>query len=188
MEKISRRRWWLLLVLLSSGLAVLLGKNWFFASAACPRLQDLILYGSAVVVGLIGLIYVMVTERDATVNQIVSILAVLGGILLISGVAGSILSSQSNIQMVFCPNTCEKSIIAENLRGQDKLDGAEDVARTCIESSSIGILPQECSGACDIELSKVLFEKAGVTIDSSLTGAWTEDWKLPCEQAAAQLT
>ena len=188
MERISRRKWWLFLVVLSSGIAVLLCKKWFFASAACPRLQDLLLYGSAIVIGFIGLIYVMVTRSDSFVTQIVSILVVLGAILLVSTVAGSILSGQTNIQMVFCPNTCEQSISAANLRAQGKLDGAEDVARTCIANTSTGILPQECSGSCDLELSKVLFDKAGVLIDSSLTGAWNPDWKTPCDQAAAQLT
>ena len=187
MERISRRKGWLLFILLSSGIAVLLGKNWLFASAVCPRLQDLLLYGSAIVIGLIGLVYVLITRNDAIVNQIISILVVMGSILLFSGVAGAVLGKRADTQMVFCPRTCQKSADAEALLKQSKLDGAEEVARECMESKSTGILPQECEGACDVVLSRILFKKVDATV-KTLTGAWNEAWIPICDKATAQLT
>ncbi len=187
MERISQRKFWFFLIIISGLLALWVGKKWLFANAACLRLQDVLLYGSTAVIVLIGLLYVLITPNDSPVNMLVSIVVVFGAALLLSGVAGPILGKRQDVQMVFCPRICEKAADAEHLREQGELDGAEGVARDCIANTTGGLLPQECAGSCDVELSKILFAKAGVTIDSSLTGAWTEAWKPACEQAGAQL-
>jgi hypothetical protein len=100
---------------------------------------------------------------------------------------GGFLGDQPQVQAVYCnPDACQKASLAKALRGTGKLDGAEDVARTCIEDVSKDLLPQACSEECSEELSAVLYQKAGRNIDG-LPVLSTTDKKMVCESTDLQL-
>jgi hypothetical protein len=187
MERISSRKYWLLSIILIGGVSVWLGKVWLFADAACPRLQDLLLISSAIVGTFFALIYVLITRNDALYNKFVTVGVQLGGILIIASIAGAFLVSSPQVRAIYCPSICEKADLARALRETGKLDGAEDVSRTCKESIFQDIVQGECSSECSRELSLVLFEKAGtiITIIDSIYGS--EEKRSYCETAKDQL-
>jgi len=187
MERISQRKLWLFLILGSGLASVWISKNWLFLDASCPHLQDLLLYICAGIGTFIGLLYVIVTRNDSPVSQVVSVITLLVGVLVITSVVGGILGNQPQVQAVYCnPDACQKASLAKALRGTGKLDGAEDVARTCIEDVSKALLPQACSDECSEELSAVLYQKAGRNIDA-LPMLSITDKKVACESTDLQL-
>jgi hypothetical protein len=134
-------------------------------------LQDLLLYGTAAVGTFIGLLYGLLTRNDSPVNKLVTVAGLFGGILALASVSGAFLGSRPEMQTVYCnPNNSEKAALARALRETGKLDGAEEVARTCIQDISNNILPEEGEAECARELSLTLYEKAGKAIDALGTG------------------
>lgn len=187
MERINRRKIWLLFVLGASLASIFIGKEWLFTQAACPRLQDVLLYSFAVIGAFIGLIYVLVVRNDSLVTRVMSVSFVFGGILLIAGISGAILGNMPSMQVVYCnPGLCDRATLAKSMRETGKLDGAEQVARTCVQDVSNGLLPQACQQDCARELSLTLYTEAGNTIDS-LRGTLNGTWKPYCEEAQNQL-
>ncbi|EKD87612.1 MAG: OmpA family protein [uncultured bacterium] len=166
MERISRRKFWLLFCFLIGIATVYVGKRWLFLDAACPKLQDLLLYIGAVAGTIICLVYIISTRNDSVATQVISLILQLGLVLVIVSLGGMILGDMASVQAVYCnPGTCQKYEYARALRETGKLDGAEEIARTCIADISKDIIPEECASVCSKELSYTLFEKAGQIVD-----------------------
>ncbi len=124
------------------------------------------MYACAIVGILGGLLYVVITRNDSPVTKLISVMVVFGGILLVTSVAGGVLGNIPQVQVVFCnPNLCERANLSRSLRETGKLDGAEDVSRTCIADISQKIIPEACEAECSRELTLALYEKAGQTLD-----------------------
>ena len=187
MDKINHRKYWLLFIVAAGVASVFIGKEWLFTQAACSRLQDVLLYSCAVIGVLIGLIYVLIVRNDSLVVRVMSFGLVFGGILLVAGLAGSILGNMPSVQVVYCnPGLCDRSILAKSMRETGKLEGAEQVARTCVQDVSNGLIPQVCQQDCARELSLTLYTEAGDTLDS-LQGTLNGTWKPYCDSAQSQL-
>ena len=187
MERMRRREWWILLILVAGTITALIGKNALFSEAACPRLVELILYIIAGISTAIALLYALSTRNDSPVAKIASIGILIAGILVITSVAGGILSNNPEAQQVYCPpDICEQAELATNLRENGKLDGAEDVARNCFESFPEVAEDAVCLKSCGNELALTLFEKAGQILDS-LPDDWNAEKEAICQRARAQL-
>lgn len=187
MDRIRSRRGWLLALLLTAIGAVWLGQAYLFVGAACPRLQNSILYAAAGMGIIVALLYALITRNNAPVWQLTSVVGLFGGILLAASAAGAIVGRMPEAQLVYCaPDVCDKAQLARNLRMTGKLDGAEDVARTCLGSMSAGGSESGCEGECGKELALALFDKAGQTLDS-LPEQWSSDKQAQCDTAAVQL-
>lgn len=181
MDRFLSRRSWLIFILLSGIASVWAGKNWLFIEAACPLLQDLLIYVCAGVGTFVCLLYALLTRNDSPINKIVSVGGLFAIILVVASVGGAILGSRPQMQAVYCnPNTSEKAALAGALRKTGKLDGAEDVARTCLEDISNTLLPEDGEEECSRELSLVLYEKAGQGIDV-LPAEWSTNKETACK-------
>lgn len=190
MERIRRRSTWFILIFIAGLSAVLIGKFWLFKDAACPKFQDLILYGSAGLLVLMMLLNALITRNDAPVRQLLSLLLIVGGALLFAAIAGSYLSDKPQVQVVFCaPEGCDQAVMARGMRGESKLDGALEVAKHCVETASGFTSPEEsssCKQACGEELAMALFEKSGQLL-KSLPKEWDNSKALDCQIIQSQL-
>lgn len=151
MERLRSRRGWLILILIAAVTAILIGRQWLFAQAACPRLQFALLYAAAVLMWIAMTLYAIVTRNNAPIVQIATLGVVIVASLLVPSVAGSFLGGLPQVREVFCPSCDEILATVQELRDAGQIDGAEHLARQCLGENP----------AADSELARVLYEKAG---------------------------
>jgi len=159
MERLRSRRGWLILIVIAAVAAVLIGQQWLFAQAACPRLQFALLYATALLAWIVISLYAMITRNNAPVAQVITLGIVIAVSLLVPSVAGSFLSGLPQVREVFCPSCDETLVTIQELRAAGQIDGAEHLARQCLESSDA-----RCKAAAESELAHVLYDKAGAWI------------------------
>lgn len=156
MERRSRRGW-LILIAIAAVAAVLIGRQWLFAQAACPRLQFALLYATAVLMWFAMTLYASVTQDDAPIVQVATLGVVILASLLVPSVAGSFLGGLPQVREVFCPSCDEILATAQELREAGQIDGAEHLVRQCLSENP----DARCQAAAASELARVLYEKAG---------------------------
>lgn len=168
MEKIKSRRGWLIILFLTGIFSIYIGQNWLFVDASCPRLQNFLLIAITLASTFVALLYAILTANDSPVFQIASIGILGGGILLFTSILGSYLGGLSRVKLIYCPpSICERAELAQALRETGKLQGAEDIARSCF--TNVPFVSSDdlaCEPSCGRELSLTLFEKAGLILDA----------------------
>jgi len=165
--------------------AVWVGKEVLFVEAYCPRLQDSLLYGLAVLFTLIALLWALRTRHDSVVAVLGSIFGLAGGILIVASVAGSILSSLPGIQAVHCPpRVCAQVEFIHSLRQEGKWAAAEEAARDCLAVEPSSPKEEECQVRCAKELALALYETSD---PMDLPAVGEPSRRSCCEDAAERL-
>jgi len=158
MRKIQARKWWLLLLLFVGSGAVYVGKAWLFKEAYCPRLQDVILYVTALLAILAVLLWASLTRNNSLIAKLSSMIVLVGGILAFSTVAGAVLASIPHVQMVYCPPwACYQAEFSQTLREEGKLEAAMEAARECLSKEPATSNEAACQRKCAWELAMALY-------------------------------
>jgi hypothetical protein len=166
MGRIRRRLGWLILIVVAA-LASVGAALWLFAEAGCPRLQSSLLYAALVLGWVVVTLYALITKNDSIVSRVVTVSVMFAIPLVVSSVLGPILLGLPGVRDVFCapPAVC-KAAQAEELRLAGQLEGAEYLARQCLEETS----DPDCLEACGCELARVRYEQAGILIEARRCG------------------
>lgn len=179
MARVRRRIGWLLLIILAGSAAVPVAR-WLFAEASCPRLQSSLLY-TGLLLGWAALVmYAVLTKNDSLATRIVTVAVAFVIPLLGSAVIGPLLVGLPGVRDVFCapPALCQADQ-AEELRMAGQLEGAEYLARQCLEETT----DPECSQACGCELARIQYEQAGALIQARRCGEVLDVLGEACELA-----
>jgi hypothetical protein len=112
---------WLISIILAGLVAVAVSKFWLFTQAACPNLQDLLLYVSAAIIILWMCARAVLKPLASPIEKFSTIVIVLAVILIVPPVTGTVLAQFPSVREQYCA-TCD-----ELLKGADKLfEAAQD--------------------------------------------------------------
>jgi len=107
MDIISARKGWLLSIILTGLVTVIVSKLWLFQEAACPNLQDLLLYASTAVVVLMMCWHAITTPQVAPLGKLNAIGIVLATILIVPPVAGTFMAQFPAVRAQYCASCDE---------------------------------------------------------------------------------
>jgi hypothetical protein len=106
---------WLISIIAAGVVAVIVSKLWLFSQAACPNLQDLLLYTSAAIIVLWMCARAILNPLVSPFNKASTIAIVLAAVLIVPPVVGTVLAWFPAVREQYCA-TCD-----ELLKSADKL-------------------------------------------------------------------
>lgn len=106
---------WLISIILAGLVAAAVSKFWLFSQAACPNLQDGILYVSTAIIVLGMCARAVFNPLAAPLDKFKTIAIVLAVVLIVPPVAGTVLAQFPTVREQYCA-TCD-----ELLKGADEL-------------------------------------------------------------------
>ena len=164
MRRIRNRAGWFVLIAVAGMAAIIIGRQWLFQGAACPRLQEVLLYSSAVLSAIAIAFYALVTKHDSPMTQLTTSAMVLAIGLLTPAIVGTLLSNNATFREQFCPSCQDALARARRFHSEHRLDVAEAIVRQVLQDC----VDKESRMEAGRLLATVLFESAGASIERNI--------------------
>lgn len=169
MDRIRYRKFWLLFILLAGAVNIVIGQQWLFKEAACPRFQDALLFAGTGLGVFLMVLHAIITPHDTFIRKVTTVGIVLAAGLLLPAIAGPFFSQFSEVRAQFCASCDELLASAETLHrvAQNpsetnrlgKLESAEYFVRQCIARKEV------LSGKdAESKLAYILVDKATLLV------------------------